>query len=164
MRGHDRSTASNRVSAISTGITHIIPTHQGRAAERILFAIVGGAGKVIPNNSHFDTTRANVEYSGAEAVDLLRAEGKDPDVIAAFKGNMDVAALRQLIARVGAANIPLCMLTVTNNSGGGQPVSMENIRQVTSSLPAARHPAVPRRLPFRRKCILHQAPRARVRR
>ncbi len=113
-----------------TGMTHIIPTHQGRAAERILFAIVGGAGKVIPNNSHFDTTRANVEYSGAEAVDLLCAEGKDPDVIAPFKGNMDVEALRQLIVRVGAAHIPLCMLTITNNSGGGQPVSLENIRQV----------------------------------
>jgi tyrosine phenol-lyase len=113
-----------------TGLQYIIPTHQGRAAEKILFSIVGGKGKIIPNNSHFDTTRANVEFTNAEAIDLLCEEGQDPDTIAPFKGNMDVAALEQLIAKVGAANIPLCMITVTNNSGGGQPVSMANIRQV----------------------------------
>jgi tyrosine phenol-lyase len=113
-----------------TGFTHIIPTHQGRAAEKILFSIVGGPGKVIPNNSHFDTTRANIEFTSAEALDLLCKEGQDPDLIAPFKGNMDVHALENLIARVGPSKIPLCMLTVTNNSGGGQPVSMENIRQV----------------------------------
>lgn len=112
-----------------TGMKHIIPTHQGRAAEKILFTIVGGKGKYIPNNSHFDTTRANVEFSGAEAVDLPTAEGKDPDLIAPFKGNMDIQALEEFIERVGAANIPLCMITVTNNSGGGQPVSMQNIRE-----------------------------------
>jgi len=112
-----------------TGLKHIIPTHQGRAAEKILFTIVGGKGKYIPNNSHFDTTRANIEFSGAEAVDLPTAEGQDPDCIADFKGNMDVQALEKFIQRVGPQNIPLCMITVTNNSGGGQPVSMENIRE-----------------------------------
>ena len=112
-----------------TGLKHIIPTHQGRAAEKILFSLVGGKGKFVPNNSHFDTTRANVEFSGAEAVDLPTDEGRDPDVIADFKGNMDVPALREFIDRVGAASIPLCMITVTNNSGGGQPVSMQNIRE-----------------------------------
>jgi tryptophanase len=112
-----------------TGLRYIIPTHQGRAAEKILFTIVGGKGKVIPNNSHFDTTRANIEFSGAEAVDLPTVEGKDPDVIADFKGNMDVKALEEFIQRVGAENVPLCMITVTNNSGGGQPVSMRNIRE-----------------------------------
>ncbi len=114
-----------------TGMRFIIPTHQGRAAERILFSIVGGKGKVIPNNSHFDTTRANVEFSQAEAIDLPTSAGSDPDVIADFKGNMDIAALKELITRVGAESIPLCMMTVTNNSGGGQPVSMANIRETS---------------------------------
>ncbi|MFZ1937387.1 MAG: tryptophanase [Thermoguttaceae bacterium] len=112
-----------------TGLKHIIPTHQGRAAERILFAILGGRGKVVPNNSHFDTTRANAEFSGAEAVDLPTAEGTDPDCIAPFKGNLDTAALEQLIEKVRPENIPLCMITVTNNSEGGQPVSMANVRE-----------------------------------
>jgi tryptophanase len=112
-----------------TGLRYIIPTHQGRAAEKILFTLVGGKGKYIPNNSHFDTTRANIEFSGAEAVDLPTDEGRDPDVIADFKGNMDVEALDEFIRRVGAENIPLCMMTVTNNTGGGQPVSMKNIRE-----------------------------------
>jgi tyrosine phenol-lyase len=111
-----------------TGFRHIIPTHQGRAAEKILFSLAGGAGKVVPNNAHFDTTRANVEFSGAEALDLPTAEGRDPDLIADFKGNMDIAALEQCIRTTGAERIPLCMITVTNNSGGGQPVSMANIR------------------------------------
>lgn len=113
-----------------TGFTHIIPTHQGRAAEKILFSLVGGAGKVIPNNTHFDTTRANIEYSGAVAVDLLNAVGKQPSVRADFKGNMDIDALVALIERVGVENVPLVMVTVTNNSGGGQPVSMSNIKAV----------------------------------
>ncbi len=112
-----------------TGFKHIIPTHQGRAAERILFSITGGPGKVVPNNAHFDTTRANIEFSGAKAVDLPTAEGVDPDVIADFKGNINIAALREFIEKTGAENIPLCMITVTNNSGGGQPVSMQNIRE-----------------------------------
>ena len=112
-----------------TGFASVIPTHQGRAAEKILFSLVGGKGKFVPNNSHFDTTRANVEFTGAEAVDFPTRDGQDPDVIADFKGNMDVEALRAFIERVGAKNIPLCMITVTNNSGGGQPVSMSNIRE-----------------------------------
>jgi tyrosine phenol-lyase len=117
-----------------TGFKHIIPTHQGRAAEKILFSIVGGTGKCIPNNTHFDTTRANVEYSGAEAVDLLNETGKHPNLIADFKGNMDIVALEKIIDERGAENIPLCMMTVTNNSGGGQPVSMENIRHTKKIL------------------------------
>jgi len=118
-----------RVIKEITGFRHIIPTHQGRAAERILFGIVGGEGKSIPNNTHFDTTRANVEMSRAEAVDLPVPEGHIPSLVADFKGNMDLKALEALILRLGPARIPLCMLTVTNNSNGGQPVSMENIRR-----------------------------------
>lgn len=114
------------------GYKHVIPTHQGRAAERILFGVASYKGAVIPNNTHFDTTRANVEFTGAEAVDLLTAEGRQPSVAAPFKGNMDVAALEALIAKVGRDRIPLVMLTVTNNSGGGQPVSMENVRAVSA--------------------------------
>jgi len=114
-----------------TGFRHIIPTHQGRAAEGILFRIVGGKGKVIPNNTHFDTTRANVEASGAEAVDVPVPEGSVPALDAPFKGNMDLKALESLIREAGPEHIPLCMLTVTNNSNGGQPVSMENIRKTS---------------------------------
>jgi len=112
-----------------TGFTYIVPTHQGRAAEKILFSLVGGKGKYIPNNSHFDTTRANVEFTGAEAVDLPIEIGKDPEIIADFKGNMDVIALEEFIKKVGSERIPLCMITITNNSGGGQPVAMQNIRE-----------------------------------
>jgi len=109
---------------------HVIPTHQGRAAEKLLFGVLGGPGKAIPNNSHFDTTRANVEFSGAEAVDLLIPEGRMPSSEHPFKGSMDLAALEAFIAQRGAENVPCVMLTVTNNSGGGQPVSLENMRGV----------------------------------
>ncbi len=113
-----------------TNLKYIIPTHQGRAAEKILFSIVGGPGKYFPNNTHFDTTRANVEFSGAEAVDLLNEIGKHPEIRADFKGNMDIEKLETFIKEKGVENIPLCMITVTNNSGGGQPVSMQNIKEV----------------------------------
>jgi tryptophanase len=109
---------------------HVIPTHQGRAAEKILFSVIGGPGRVIPNNTHFDTTRANVEYTGAEAVDLVIPEGREPSTIHPFKGNMDLAALDAFIRDRGPANVPVVFVTITNNSGGGQPVSLENLRGV----------------------------------
>jgi len=118
-----------------TGFRHIIPAHQGRAAERILFAITCHPGAIVPNNSHFDTTRANIEYRGAKAVDLPIAA--DTQSRLPFKGNLDIEALERLIESEGALNIPLIMITVTNNSGGGQPVSMANIAQVREI--ASRH-------------------------
>ncbi len=111
-----------------TGMPVVIPTHQGRAAEKILFTVTGGKGKTFISNTLFDTTRANIEFSGAEGIDLLCEEGKHPGIPAPFKGNMDLAALEKTIAAKGAANIPMVIMTVTNNSGGGQPVSMANIR------------------------------------
>jgi tryptophanase len=110
-----------------TGFKHILPTHQGRAAERILFGTALKSGDVVPNNTHFDTTRANVEYSHGTALDLPIAEGRQPDLIHPFKGNMALAALERTLA-ANEGRVPLAMMTVTNNSGGGQPVSMENIR------------------------------------
>jgi tryptophanase len=125
------------------GFKHIIPVHQGRAAERILFSMLlskvdsegryvnVGKEKFIPSNNHFDTTRANIEFNGGTAVDLVIEEGKHPSTIHPFKGNMDTKKLVEFIKRVGVKNIPVCMHTITNNTGGGQPVSMDNIRQVS---------------------------------
>ena len=107
---------------------HVIPTHQGRAAEKILFSVIGGPGKVVPNNAHFDTTRANVEFTGAEAIDLTPA--RDPRERAPFKGDMDVGALERLIQERGADSIPVVFMTITNNSMGGQPVSLANLHAV----------------------------------
>ncbi len=109
---------------------HVIPTHQGRAAEKILFSVIGGPGKTIPNNTHFDTTRANVEFTGAEAVDLVIEEGRHPEGEHPFKGNMDLGRLKALLAERTPATIPAVLVTITNNSGGGQPVSLENLRGV----------------------------------
>jgi len=124
-----------RVVEDLTGFRHVIPTHQGRAAERILFTVMCRAGHTVPNNTHFDTTRANIEFTGARAVDLPLPESSDTQARLPFKGNLDVAGLERLITVEGAGRIPLVMLTVTDNSGGGQPVSMANleaVRQLTT--------------------------------
>jgi len=117
-----------------TGYRHIIPTHQGRAAERILFGLLADKDRIIPSNTHFDTTRANIEAQGAVAVDCLIAEGADPQSRHPFKGNIDLEKLERVIREAGAENVPVCMLTITNNSCGGQPVSMENIRNTKKLL------------------------------
>ena len=108
---------------------HVIPTHQGRAAEKILFSVIGGPGRAIPNNTHFDTTRANVEATGAQAVDLVIAEGRDPSAFHPFKGNMDIDALDGFLAE-RKGSVPVVFVTITNNSGGGQPVSLGNLRAI----------------------------------
>lgn len=114
-----------------TGMPHILPTHQGRAAERILYGYLGGKGKYFFSNTHFDTTRANIEFAGGTAIDLPCPEARDYDSDLPFKGNLDTAALKQKIGEVGASNVAAVILTVTNNSGGGQPVSMANAREVS---------------------------------
>lgn len=113
-----------------TGMDYILPTHQGRAAERILYSILGGPDKVFISNTHFDTTRANIEYTGATAIDIVCEEGKDNQIDLPFKGNIDIQRLIELIAQYGAERIACVIMTVTNNSSGGQPVSMENVKQV----------------------------------
>jgi tryptophanase len=120
-----------RVVRELTGYPHILPTHQGRAAERILYGYLGGKGKVFFSNTHFDTTRANIEFSGATAIDCPIEEALHPSLGHPFKGNMDVNRLEALIAEHGASNVAAVILTVTNNTGGGQPVSMENARAVS---------------------------------
>ena len=117
-----------------TGLKNILPTHQGRAAEKILFTLVAKPGITIPSNSHFDTTRGNIEFAGADAVDNLVNVGMHPEIEAPFKGNMDLDKLKALIEERRPENIPLCMLTVTNNTAGGQPVSMQNIRETKALL------------------------------
>ncbi len=135
--GSDSFFRLKAVAADLTGFRHMIPTHQGRAAERILFTVMCKPGHIVPSNTHFDTTRANIEFTGARAVDLPVPEAADTQARLDFKGNMDVAALESLIAAEGAERIPLAMLTITNNSGGGQPVSMANIEAVKNV--CARH-------------------------
>ncbi len=119
------------------GFEQVIPTHQGRAAEHILFGVMVQPGSIVPNNTHFDTTRANVEYNGGEALDLPCAEAGDLDSDHPFKGDMDIAALEKVVAEHGPEKIPLIMVTITNNSGGGQPVSMANIREISRVARAA---------------------------
>lgn len=115
-----------------SGHEHVLPTHQGRAGERILYGYLGGKGKTFISNTHFDTTRANIEFSGSEAIDIPIEEGKNPAVNHPFKGNLDVVKLEKIILEKGAENIGGVILTVTNNSGGGQPVSMANARAVSA--------------------------------
>ncbi|MCB0410680.1 MAG: tryptophanase, partial [Flavobacteriales bacterium] len=114
-----------------TGMEYILPTHQGRAAERIIYGYLGGPGKTFISNTHFDTTRANIEFSGAEALDIAIPESNDPSIIHPFKGNIDTTRLEKIIQEKGAENIGAVILTVTNNSGGGQPVSMQNAKEVS---------------------------------
>ncbi len=116
-----------------TGMEHLVPTHQGRAAEKLLFTAACRKGDLVPNNCHFDTTRANLEYLGVEAVDLVIPEGLQPSTVHPFKGNIDLERVGELLARE-AARIPFGMLTLTNNSGGGQPVSMANLRAYAALL------------------------------
>ena len=141
---------------------HVIPTHQGRAAEKILFTAVGGPGKVIPNNTHFDTTRANVEYTGAEAVRPRHRGGRaSPRSSTRSRGTWTPRRSTRCSASA-ATTCPIVVVTITNNSGGGQPVSLANLRAVREVCDAYGKPAVPRRLPVRRERVVHQGARARA--
>ena len=113
------------------GFEQVIPTHQGRAAEHILFSVMLESDSIVPNNTHFDTTRANIEFCGAQATDLPCLESNDLDSDYPFKGNMDIEGLELLLQEVGPERVPVIMVTITNNSGGGQPVSMANIRDIS---------------------------------
>ena len=115
-----------------TGCPYVLPTHQGRAAEHLLYSRLGGPGKVFISNTHFDTTRANIEFSGAAAIDVPVPENRQTDLLLPFKGNMDTRALREQILKNGPENVAAVILTVTNNSGGGQPVSMANAKEVSA--------------------------------
>ena len=139
-----------------TGHHHIIPTHQGRAAERILFSILGGEGKIVPNNTHFDTTRANVEVSGAEALDLVIPEGKKPQSHHLFKGNMDLSRLERLLQEATPGQIPLCLMTVTNNSGRRPTGFHAKPSRNAGYLPALQRAAFSRCLSLCGECLLHQ--------
>ncbi|MQA92811.1 MAG: tryptophanase, partial [Gemmatimonas sp.] len=138
MRGDEAYAGSSSFSRFEQavagifGFQHVLPTHQGRAAERILCSVLCKEGDTIPNNTHFDTTRANVEAAGARAVDLVIPQGREPSTRHPFKGNLDVERLVGLLGEVGRERIPFCLLTITNNSGGGQPVSMTNVREVAA--------------------------------
>lgn len=125
-----------------TGMPYIMPTHQGRAAERILYGILGGHGKVFISNTHFDTTRANIEFTGATAIDIIYEEAKNPEAELPFKGNMDIEKLEELINEKGAASMGAVIITVTNNSAGGQPVSMANVRELREICDRYRVPLV----------------------
>jgi tryptophanase len=148
MRGDESYAGSDSYFRFFNAVTeimpfrHVIPTHQGRAAEKILFSVIGGENKHIPNNTHFDTTRANIEYSGARAVDMVIEEGKKPRLLHPFKGNIDTEKLIRFIKSTGPENIPCVMLTLTNNSGGGQPVSMQNIRETRKICDTYRLPLI----------------------
>ena len=144
------------------GFEHFVPTHQGRAAENILTALLVKPGMYVPSNMHFDTTDGNIRARGGRPTNLVIDEAFDPTNRHPFKGNMDIAKLRAFIQKAGRANIPFGTITVTNNAGGGQPVSMENIRAGGRNLSRIWHPLLHRLLPLCRKCLFHQAARTRL--
>ena len=141
------------------GFEYFVPTHQGRAAENILAALLINPGQYVPSNQHFDTTEGNIRARGGRPVNLILEEAYDPATRVDFKGNMDIDKLRAFIQDTGPENIPLGMITITNNAGGGQPVSMENLRQVADTYREFEIPFFIGRLPLRRERLFHQAAR-----